>query len=78
MNWNAQPRDVVEQAAAAGDPEAQSALRIHQSLDRIGANIEGIRSSLHKNSDALHRDLQAIRNTLKDRPVRTRPWWRWW
>lgn len=78
MNWNAEPRDVVEKAAAAGDPDAQTALRIHQSIDRIEANVEGIRTSLYQNRDALQRDLQAIRTTMKERHVRTRSWWRFW
>lgn len=78
MNWNAEPRDVVEKAAAAGDPDAREALRIHQSIDRIEANVEGIRDGLYRHSAALKRDLHAIRTMMKDRHLSTRSWWRWW
>lgn len=64
MNWNAEPRDVVELAALAGDLEAQSTIRMHQSLDRISTSMDKLRDSMRSNHDELIRDLKSLTNRV--------------
>jgi hypothetical protein len=56
IDWNTQPREAVERAAADGDLLAQSALRITHRLDRLEANAAATRQvmrQLDESVDAL-------------------------
>jgi hypothetical protein len=55
MNWNQRPRDEVERAAIAGDRDAIACLKVHQTFDRMDAQMQ-----------AMHESLVRLRQTIRE------------
>ena len=69
MDWNTQPRSVVAEAAAAGDDQAQSTLRLYEELDQLKASVVAFeasfaeyRNDMSASLDMLSADIRSLRN----------------
>lgn len=60
-DWNTRPRAEVEAAAKAGDKEAQSCLRIHESIDRIEARMDGFHKEMTESFDEMNQRIDKLR-----------------
>lgn len=63
-DWNTQPREAVARAAAAGDPGAQLALRLHESLDRAGAELAALRAELEQHYTRIEQVLAELTRAI--------------
>lgn len=55
IDWNKRPRHEVEAAAKAGDESAQSAAKIHATLDRINKQMDSIEANINRLAAAVDR-----------------------
>jgi len=67
MDWNKEPRSVVERAAAKGDEGAIACLRLHQRLDGVDSAVDGLRIELTGFNERLTSQINDLRQKIVSR-----------